>query len=152
MTSYLDPTSAADLIASLGLSKLAAKPAAEQATLLLLASLDIDAAGPWQGSKCDDAQERAFPRSWAGSGQQAAGSEVPDDVLAAVALQADALCDTTRQTRLAKLRDGLASVSVGSLSESYSRQPAAGSGQWENLCERSRGLLAKYRLRSGRIL
>jgi hypothetical protein len=71
---------------------------------------------------------------------------VPAPVLRAVVWQADAVLNPTRQRRLADQAEGLASQSVGSLSESY--RPGTAS----ILCRQAESILSNYRLRSGRIL
>jgi hypothetical protein len=168
MDSYLTNATAATLISQLGLTRLAAKTTAEQDTLLLLASIDVDAAGPWQGRKYDPegaitgtVQEREFPRvphedqtvvwDW---DEDADAAVVPWNVNAAVAIQANELADTDRQAHLQKLRDGLAAQSAGSLSESYRAEAIAAGPQtnWQRLSDRAKAMLARYRATYGEYL
>lgn len=154
MDAYLDHTTAAPLIAALGLSRLAELDDATLDQLLLRASIAVDSAARWQGRKLDPSQERAFPRvpSAGAISAEALGAGVPSDVLVAVVYQANDLADPARQAALQKRLDGLTSKSVGSLSEGYA-QPGSGTEvAWQALCQPAQALLAKYRLSSGRIL
>lgn len=148
---YLDSATAAPLLAQMPwLKRLAGMTPAELDAALLRASIEIDTAAIWQGAKADADQEREFPRV-AGSELPTAG--VPQRVLLAVLHQAEANADGARRQELQARQDGLASKTVGSLSESYTQpQTAGGAAGWSILCAEAQALMSRYRLRSGRIL
>jgi hypothetical protein len=161
--------SAANWRRLLGLSSLVAATAALRQPAVDLASIDVDNAGPFQGRKyalgnqgssgTDEAayQEREFPRVpyggfyWDWSDEKDA-AVVPDMVLIATLLQADNIVAGQRDQRLQAIADGLASQSVGSLSESYRDVPAAMGQEAQRLCARAAEIMARYRLRTGRML
>lgn len=152
----------------LGLSSLVSAAAALRQPAIDLASLDIDDGGPWQGRKyavgeigstgTGEAayQERQFPRlissdevwDW---NDDADAAVVPEPVIVATLVQADNILDGARDRRMAAIRDGLASQSVGSLSESYRTDILPGEAA-QPLVDRAARLMARYRLRSGRLL
>ncbi len=154
MEAYLTLTDADALAATLlGLTHYQAADDATRSAALLTASIEIDAASRWQGRKYDPDQAREFPRvpyegtvwDWVDG-----YAVVPDLVRIAVLRQADFLLDTVRRAKLAQIEDGLASQSVGSISESYARPTPAGQASgWDRLCSEARDLLARYRLTSG---
>lgn len=171
--SYLTAADADALAGTLPVLAAWTAATADQKTRALeQASGDVDAAGPWQGRRYDSAQVKQFPRvaqetrvpaqppaaqhgiadviwDW----DAATGAAVvPLDVKIAALYQADAILAGTRAGRLDALHDGLASQSVGGMSESY--RPGAG-GAVDGLGVLARPAaqrMAKYRLRSGRIL
>jgi hypothetical protein len=167
-----------------GLSSLVAAAAATRQPAVDLASLDVDAGGPWQGRKyavgdsgstgTDEAayQEREFPRIAYADGSTASAqwprvsdggavywdweettdaAVVPETVLIATLVQADSILDGSRDRRMAAIRDGLASQSVGSLSESY-RTDIVLAEAAQPLTDRAARLMVRYRLRTGRML
>ncbi len=78
---------------------------------------------------------------------------VPQRVKIAVVHQANWCLDPARAEALGRMQSGLASQSVGGLSESYqSGEAAGGSAGWRMLCPQARMLLERYRLRSGRLV
>lgn len=176
--SYLTVVAARELGASLpGLTTLLAKTDEQLAVLLFASSLDIDAAMPYQGCKYDTSGEqvREFPRyqrvatsyeslamsqgvaiPGAGVGVWDWDSDtdtavVPDQVKIACLYQAASLCDDAFRGRLDAIRSGLASQSVGSMSESYLK-PSDLPGGLTGLCDRAQRLLDRYRLRSAPLL
>lgn len=145
---------------------------------LLLASQDIDAAGPWQGRRYDMSTDQLleFPRvayesSFPGNSQGATGNScadvvwdldadgeavVPAEVMRACVYQADAIIDGGLEETIESLWTAVASESVGSVSVSY-RDPAAiaaalGASPLDGLCARAARMLKKYTLRTGRLL
>jgi hypothetical protein len=148
-----------------------AQATVKKAAALLLASFDIDSIR-LQGRKYDSAQIREFPRidgsllpttnyPLSTHGLEARATVwdfdpstntavVPHQVKMAVLFQADSILAGDRDSRLQAIADGLASQSVGSLSESY--QAAVVAGGVNPLCERAARLMGKYRLRSGALL
>jgi hypothetical protein len=150
-----------------------------QAAALSAATADVDAAGPYQGQKYTETQTLEFPRlpylesidlvnttkpaHWpamrAGTGGRTRQiwdwddatntAVVPRNVKVAVLHQAESIAANVRQGRLEARHDGLASQSVGSLSESYRDVPITGLG---SLCFRAANLLNRYRAKSGRLL
>ncbi|MCC6681504.1 MAG: hypothetical protein IT445_11440 [Phycisphaeraceae bacterium] len=182
--SYLTVAEAREWGASLpgtGVTTLMAKTDEQLGVLLFAASLDIDAAMPYQGVKYDASgdQVREFPRyqrvvtsqqpappEWAvgqGLALPVAGigvwdwdsdtdtAVVPDQVKIACLYQAASLCDESFQGRLDAIRSGLASQSVGSMSESYLK-PTDLPGGLSGLCDRAQRLMDRYRLRSAPLL
>jgi hypothetical protein len=150
-----------------------------QAAALSAATADVDAAGPYQGRRYDPNQTLEFPRvpyseaadlvrtghpsmhpampsmvggavatvwDWDDTTKTAV---VPRAVKVAVLHQAESIAANVRQGRLEARHDGLASQSVGSLSESYRDVPITGLG---SLCFRAANLLNRYRAKSGRLL
>jgi hypothetical protein len=170
---------AATLPASLLAAFLALGSDAAKAAALAQATADVDAAGPWQGRRYAAGQALEFPRvPWesaealvtyppAGGVRYPVGNPsglasavwdwdaathapvVPRAVKVAVLHQANAIAAGTRAERLDAQHDGLASQSVGGLSESY--LPAAGGGE-RAVCRAAAQLLRPYRLRGGRML
>jgi len=149
------------------------------AALLLIASIDIDHAMPYQGAKFDatGAQPREFPR-WANTHDRPAlptpanhltgphpghglpivwdwdadndAAIVPDNVKLATLLQAaHDRADPAFAERMEAIRSGLTGQSIGSWSESY--DPAATPGGPSGLCDRAHRLMERYRLRSGAL-
>lgn len=147
------------------------------------ASYEVDAAGPWQGRKwVPDAagyptgttrQLRQFPRvayetlpgafpfggargladvvwDWDDTLQAAV---VPYDVKVATLYQADSILAGTRAQQLAAQQAGLASQSVGGISESYRAGAGAGPSRGlQLLCLPAAALMEKYQLKTGRLL
>jgi hypothetical protein len=172
---------ARELAASLpGLATLLAKSDDDMGILLFMASLDIDAAMPYQGVRYDvsGGQVREFPRyqrvgvRGQGSGistdsclltpspsgvwdwdSDTDAAVVPKQVKIACLYQANALCDAQFGKRLEAIRSGLASQSVGSLSESYLKPADVPGGlSGGGLCDRALRLMSRYRLRSAPFL
>lgn len=141
-----------------GLSTLLALDDLALAGLLLLASIDIDHAMPYQGTPYDTtgAQERAFPRATS-DGQvldwdsATSSAIVPSPVKLACLYQAAWLTDAANTARIEAIRAGLASQSIGSLSESY-QSVASIPGLASSLCDRAARLMDRYRLRGGGLL
>ena len=172
---YLDVPGARTLGATLPqLTALLAKTNDELAVLLLAASLDLDAAMPYQGVRYEADQAREFPRyqravdrtqihtpsetlggavgiwDW---DDPSGAAVVPDRVKIACLYQAASLLDPSFQRRLDAIRGGLASQSIGSMSESYLKPtdlPGGLSGG--GLCDRAQRYMNKYRLRSAPLL
>jgi hypothetical protein len=163
---------ARELAASLsGLDVLLAKSDDDMGILLFMASLEIDAAMPYQGVKYytttgGGGQVREFPRyqrvtgstSNAGVGvwdwdSATNAAVVPKQVKIACLYQANALCDSQFGKRLEAIRAGLASQSIGSMSESYLKpSDLTGGVSGSGLCDRAQRLMDKYRLRSAPLL
>lgn len=163
---YLDVPEARSLGATLpgaGVTALLAKSDDELAVLLLAASLDLDAAMPYQGVRYEADQAREFPRY-----QRAEGSAgnvpgvwdwdidpdaavIPQRVKFACLHQAASLLDPGFQRRLEAIRSGLASQSVGSMSESYLK-PTDLPGGLNGLCNKAQRLMDSYRLRTAPLL
>lgn len=169
---YLDVPEARSLGATLpgaDLAALLAKSDDELAVLLLGASIDIDAAMPYQGAKYAAGQVRQFPRVSRvvdpdpRSGSTPTGADVwdwddqtqtavvPIAVKTACLYQAASLLDETHRARLDAIRSGLAAQRVGSLSESYLK-PADLPGGLNGLCDRAQRLMDPYRLRTAELL
>lgn len=175
---YLGAAEARTLGASLpGLTTLLTQSDDDLAILLYAASLDIDAAMPYQGVKydtTDGGQERQFPRykrvvdrsrlttpSEASSSLPGAGvwdwdsdantAVVPNQVKIACLYQAASLLNESFQSRLEAIRSGMASQSVGSMSESYLK-PADLPGGLTGLCDKAQRYMDKYRLRTAEML
>ena len=162
MTAYLDVSDADDLVALVtGLAAYKAAAADAKTAALLLASVDLDAAGRWQGRKYDPAQEREFPRiAYVGSDPRSAGGAaviwdwnegsqaavVPVAIGLAVLWQADAILDGARDERMQAVLDGVTGRTVGSLRETF------GAATPRILCQRADAIVAAYRLRQGRLL
>jgi len=170
---YLDVPEARSLGATLpDLTALLAKTDDDLAVLLLAASWDLDAAMPYQGAKYDTTpggQVREFPRLQRSGGASVSApapavgvgvwdwdsdtqaAVVPKQVKLACVYQAASLLDPSFRGRLEAIRSGLASQSVGSLSESYVT-PGSIPGGLSGLCERAQRLMDRYRLRSAPLL
>jgi hypothetical protein len=170
--SYLEVVEATALAADLpALSAWAGATDPDRGAALELATLDVDAAMPYQGRRYDPAQVRQFPRiaedapptsstdaiivvpagdavvwDWDSATNQPV---VPRDVKLAVLFQADSLLANTREPRLSAQHDGVVYQLTGTLAESYKQTP--GSGVRTGLCRRAWVMLRKYRLRGGRI-
>ena len=71
-------------------------------------------------------------------------------MLLAVLLQADAILDGTRESRLAAQHDGVVYDQTGSVAESYKQ--TEGPGVTSGLCRGAWMLMRKYRLKSGKVL
>lgn len=176
MSSYLT-SSAADAIAlTLPPTLLSAYNAALDAaktTALELASYRIDNAYRWQGRKYDPTQALEFPRvayesssspNWPGLSlssnvmadtvwdwdTDASEAIVPAAILRAVCFEADSILASDRNRLAQAIHDGLASQSVGGMSESY--RGDFGPNGLPVLCRDADVLVRKYTLRSGRIL
>jgi hypothetical protein len=135
------------------------------------ASSDVDAAGPFQGRKYVTSQIRAFPRVAyetlpAGYVQQGRtgladtvwdwdeatnAAVVPMDVKQAVLYQANAILAGGRGRIQEAIHGGLASQSVGGMSESYRPGGSVTDGLGV-VCQPAAALLSRYRLRTGRLL
>lgn len=177
MPAYLITAEADTIAAALPASLLTAWSAASapnKTAALEQATADVDAAGPYQGRRYDatGAQVLEFPRVAYGSGLRGQGSGVSGsvaDVLwdwdatakaavvpllvkRAVVYQANAILDGAEGRRLDGRHGGLASQSVGGMSESYV-QGAGGPGSGLQLLTRHAAqLMQRYRLATGRIL
>jgi hypothetical protein len=165
---YLSDTEA-DIVAAT-LPALEAWPTAtssEKTKALQRASSDVDNAMPYQGRKYASDQVNQFPRvpydeppgtsafdgdprgsvsDWDADANEAV---VPDDVLLAVLVQADAILVNDREPRLAAQHDGVVYNQAGSVAESYKQ--TEGPGVTTGLCRAAWVLLRKYRLKSGRM-
>lgn len=179
MTAYLTATAARTLGATVnalpGVSTLLAEDDDALGVLLLVASIDIDSAMPYQGVKYDADQDRAFPRyahrvdasdlrqpservrgaasvavwDW---DDDASAAVVPDAVKLATLLQAASILnDPEFRGRLDAIRSGLASQSIGALSETYLK-PADLPGGMTGLCDRAQRLIEPYRLKTSPML
>lgn len=172
--SYLTVAAADELAATLpALAAWSAATSPDKALALERASIDIDGAMPYQGRKYDAEQVNQFPRvaydDGAGAGPPSAApagafsppvvwdwdaalsaAAVPEDVLLAVVLQADANLAGQREPRLAAQHDGVVYDLTGSIAESYkyNRGPGVSTG----LCRAAWVLLRKYRLKGGKVL
>lgn len=159
-----------------GLARFRAATDDQKTAALLMATMDVDNAGPWQGCKYDLAtpQSLAFPRipypQYAvGANQIAvvtAGAVwdwdsdnnvaiVPLDVQRACVFQADAILDETPTSLDSILDDaakGITSKAVGSLSVSFADAAKIVAGGGQSLCRRAEGFMKKYRLKSGGLL
>lgn len=83
----------------------------------------------------------------------AGGAVVPDDVLDAVVIEADAILGGDAHTARRDARDGLTGQGIAGASESYSNSGEAGGGGQElSICARSRDLVRQYRARTGRLM
>lgn len=141
-----------------GMDTLVASDDQALSALLFAATLDIDAAMPWQGVQYDQAQDREFPRYTSSIAsplliwdwdEDAEAAVVPQTVKDACILQAAHILNNPEQAaRLDAIRSGLASQSIGSLSESYLK-PTDLPGGLSNLSSRAEQLLDRYRLRTG---
>lgn len=166
---YLTVAAGDSLAATLpALTAWSAADAPTKARALERASLDVDEAMPYQGRKYDLSQVNQFPRvpyDDALVGAAAGGSAppsvwdwdaernaatVPDDVLLAVVVQADANLAGEREPRLSAQHDGVVYDLTGSVAESYKQ--TEGPGVATGLCRPAWMLLRKYRLKSGRVL
>lgn len=159
-----------------GLARWQAATDDEKTAALLMASLDLDNAGPWQGCKYDLAtpQALAFPRvpypDYAVGCNQVATiavgavwdwdsdnnvAIVPLDVQRACVFQADAILDETSTSLDSILDDaakGITAKSVGSLSVSFADAAKIVAGGGQSLCRRAEAFMKKYRLKSGGLL
>lgn len=170
--SYLNVVEATALATDLrDLSAWAAATDPARGAALELATLDVDAAMPYQGRRYDPAQARQFPRvaedapptpstdaivvvpargavvwDWDSAHNVPV---VPRDVKLAVLFQAESLLANAREPRLSAQHDGVVYQLTGTLAESYKQTP--GPGVRTGLCRRAWVLLRQYRLRSGRI-
>jgi hypothetical protein len=179
-TAYLSTTQMISVAATLpGMSALIGSTTDAQASLLEQASLDVDAAGPYQGRKYDPSQEREFPRvPYPASGDatlygatSAAGAVLGDlvwdwdadtnaavtplNVKKAIAYQAAFLLTGAAQeaaNRQAAIVSGLSSQSVSGMSESYQPGGAAGASGRSLLAPRALQLLRPYFLKTGKLL
>lgn len=168
-TAYLTTAAADTLAATLPtMTAWSAATAAAKAKALARASFDVDNAMPYQGRQYDPGQANAFPRAPFDDAPASAGFDrdpraavwdwdtsanvavVPEDVLVAVLLQADAVLAGTREPRLAAQHDGVVYDQTGSVAESY--KLTEGPGVTTGLCRGAWVLLRKYRLKSGKVL
>lgn len=179
--SYLTLDEADELAAVLPLlAKYKAATSDARGAAMILATMDVDAGGPWQGCRYDrtSAQVLEFPRipypsscasggSWINAASSVGGAQVwdwDDDASAAVVplkvkqavlFQADAILDGRLARALEDQSLGVASKSVGSLSVSY-RDPAAIAaalgGGLGTLTQRAAALMRMYRLKQGQLL
>ena len=159
------------------MAALLTKNDSELAALLLAASWDIDHAMPYQGVRYAADQVRQFPRYQRAYGlsqphvlnsptaqlvpppgagvwdwdDDANAAIVPERVKLACLHQAASLLDETFRGRLEAIRSGLASQSIGSLSETYLK-PADIPGGLSGLCDQAQRLMDYYRARSGGLL
>jgi len=172
---YLTAVEARELgavTAGSAITTLLAKDDTELATLLLAASWDLDHAMTYQGVRYEADQAREFPRYKRQLGtpdlrqprEQLTGSVgvwdwdsstntaiVPERVKLACLHQAASLLDTNFRGRLDAIRSGLASQSIGSLSETYLK-PADIPGGLSGLSDLAQRLMDYYRARSGGLL
>ena len=146
------------------LTELAAYKAAtddEKTAAILQATIDIDAAMPFQGRRYDAGQHREFPRSFDGDGittpsrvwdwdDDTQSAVVPAGVKRATLYQADAILAGEREPRLSAQHDGVVYEQTGALAESYKATP--GPGVPTGLCRRAWVILRRYRLQGGRLL
>jgi hypothetical protein len=168
-TAYLTDIEADVLAATLPtLTAYSAASSGNKTKALLRASLDVDNAMPYQGRKYASDQENQFPRvpydeppasagfdldprgsvwDWDSDANEAV---VPEDVLLAVLMQADAILAGDREPRLAAQHDGVVYDQTGSVAESYKQ--TEGPGVTSGLCRTAWMLLRKYRLRSGKLI
>jgi hypothetical protein len=179
-TAYLSPAAVVSLAATLpGLSALTLAPTGTVAPLVEQATLDVDTAGPYQGRKYDPAQAHEFPRvPYPASGDplrygatSAPGGAfgevvwdwdaatnaavVPLNVQKAVAYQAAYILSGAGQEaadRQAAIAGGLASQSVGGMSESYQAAGSGGVSGRSLLAPRALQLLRPYFLKTGKLL
>lgn len=174
-TSYLTVTDADALAATLPLvTAWSAAGSVAKAPALELASQRFDLAYRFQGRRFDGTQALEFPRvAYDGGrepgatyeGQQqslvaatiwdwdadAGEAIVPQLVKRAVLYEANSILAADRDRVLAAIHNGIASQSVGSISESYRQLPAAADGG-PVLCREADLVARRYKLRSGRIL
>lgn len=177
MAAYLS-TSDADTLAAEQLSadvaSYTAASSGDKLKSLDRASREIDAAGPYQGRRYDTTQALEFPRvaydrgggpicftpggtqysgplvwDWDSDANQAA---IPDDVKLATLLQANSILSGAEDARLDAQHSGLASQSVGGVSESYVNSGGAAPAGVKRLTRKAADLMRKYVLRSGRLL
>jgi hypothetical protein len=169
-TPYLTESAADALAATLpALPAWSAATTPQKSAALVRATLDVDNAMPYQGRRYASDQERQFPRApyddapgttdsfdrdprasawdWDTATNAAV---VPEDVLLAVLLQADANLAGDREARLSSQHDGVVYDQTGSLAESYKQ--TEGPGVTTGLCRAAWVLLRKYRLKSGGLL
>lgn len=156
---YLSLADADDLADAL--PELASYKAADtdaRAAALLQATIDIDVAMPYQGSKYDTAQHRQFPRIFAADGiagasrvwdwdDDAEEPVIPAAIRRATLYQADAILTSTRELRLSAQHDGVVYQQSEDSAESYKSTP--GSGVPTGLCRRAYVVMRRYRLHGG---
>lgn len=115
----------------------------------------IDAARAFQGRKLCPDQALQFPRI---DGHRLIDADsnrnpiVPENILVAQILEADAILAGDKHTRRVADRQGLASQSNAEVSETYVAAGAVGGGSGVTLCNRAAELVWAYRIRSGAIL
>lgn len=156
-----DADSLAAMLPELSAYKAATDDAREAA--LRQATLDVDAAMPYQGRRYDPDQPREFPRRDADSVHVAASTAsiwdwdadtaaaiVPPAVRRATLWQADAILAGVREPRLSAQHDGVVYVQTETTAESYKSAP--GVGLPTGLCRRAWLLLRRYRLKGGSLL
>lgn len=175
LPAYLTVAAARGMLSGLsrlpGMDTLDAETDDGLAALLAAATMDLDAIA-WAGSKADPDQALAFPRIAPGAGARhvhaglppaywdwddaegaSGGAVVPERVELACLFQAAHLTDGAHAARREAIRSGLASQSVGSVSESYSGAPHVHAGLPSGaLGERAARLMDMYRTRSGAML
>lgn len=148
--------------------------------LLLLASVDLDRAMRYQGSRFVPEQVREFPRLphgiyfdrncgafpgvvygpgfplpeqpviWDWDATNKV-AVVPDAVKIACLFQVAWLLDSKHAQRLEAIRSGLAAQSIGSASETY-LNPATMPESMTGLSDRASRLMERYRLKTGKML
>ena len=164
LPSYLTVAAAAGLAAQLPpLAAWAAADDAARAAALAMASSRLDGSRRYQGRRVDPDQPLEFPRFvgpprgqviYAGGVWQydtaVDAPTVPHQVELACLLEADSILAGSRAVRLEAQHDGLASQSVGGMSESY--RPPVGPGGVPLLGLEADRLMDRYRLRTGRVL
>lgn len=145
LPTYLSIEAARTRIAELpsAFGRLAALSDAALLQQVTIATLRVDASGPYTGCRAAIDQVLEFPRT----GQDA----VPDAVELAVLYEAEWMLDPARKRAATALAAGVASQSTGGLSVSYASQ-AATSLLESPLSEMSRLLLAQYVRRLGEVL
>lgn len=146
------------------------------AAALLMATIDIDAAGPYQGHRFWPRQKLEFPRmAYPGPGaalppiplyldpffwpeffsgmivwdwsDDLCRAHVPFKVKLATLIQADSVIAGDRDQRIQDIQDGLTQQDAGGVMEQY-RQDANPS----RLCDRARRIMDYYVLRQGKLL
>lgn len=173
MPAYLTNAEADTIAAALPASLLtawAAASAPNKTAALEQATADVDAAGPYQGRRYKseaDGQALEFPRVAYAQGPGVGGQEsgviwdwdatakaavVPLNVKRAVVYQANAILSGEGARLLDARHGGLASQSVGGVSESYVQGSGVGGQGSGSLSRRAADLLRGYRLRTGRLL
>ncbi|HVS73087.1 MAG TPA: hypothetical protein VHQ47_17665 [Phycisphaerae bacterium] len=173
---YLSVSDARALAATLPLmTKVVAQTDDDLGTLLLLASIDIDAAMRYQGRKFDLTQVREFPRVAYGPpvtplgvlipgpspyaidtivwdwNSDASAAIVPDAVKIACLFQVAWILQPQYAKRLESIRSGLAAQGIATASETLQSLAAAG-GTMTGLSDRASRMLDQYRLKTGAML
>ena len=142
-----DPASASDWQRLLGMEAIVAAAAALRQLAVDQASIEVDEAMRYQGSRYEADQVREFPR-WADErivDEDAAGEPVvPSGVLLAVLCQANSILLADRDERADARHDGVSSQGADGLQEAYG-------GEERVLCRRAHQLMGRYRLRSGSL-